>query len=843
MKNILLLIIVIFLCLSNFQVLAQRKIELSGEQTLGVRQVELNTNSSKFNEYRDIRNGLYLQKLRFEFLNTESSWLIEFNGRNLLLDDQFIRARIGDLGNRWSITVNNNKIPHRLSNKALTPFFDRGNGFFTVSERISIGNNGNGTPSLVPTTGQMAVNDSLIADYLGGHLRPVNLGIQREKTSASLELPRLGMLNFNLNYSDERRNGNRSTYGPIGDRPPRTLNIQLPEPVSYTTREVHADAGFITNGFQANVNYLFSMFDNKIESMRWENIFLRPTSDLDYLTTVPGTPRNVSNFAQRSLAPDNFYHNISLSAGLNLPLESRLTTTVALGFMRQDEELLPYSFSTLGGDLNPNFGDGLNWNDPGKLPRRTADAEMKTLRFDMDYKINPISTLNFRPFVRYYKLDNNTPTAQWKYVTQDVAGTDGNVNYRNYRSNLAYAFNKLDFGIDASQYISFWRSTLSVKYTRENIDRKFREANTNENIFNASLRTRPVNRLTLSAGFLYGNRNAGIYDYKVNAQSYWYSFEQGAADVDNPKFLFEDHPDLRKFDVSDRKRNELNFAATFAALDELDLSAAFKYRNDDFDSNVKPVAPLAGTTVPLPNPADANAMTPGQQLGLLKDKRQNIIFNAHFTPSARLNIYAFADREDVTSDSRGMIFNENQRREPSDPAIQAPTALGPWTDPNRIFNVKSEQKTNTLGLGFGYDIIPGKFKFSSDFSLSLTDVDLDYTGYGSDPAFLGRDWETFAFGFNTPATIKHNQYTLNSSLEYQLLDKLTLGFHYLFSKYDLQDWMQAPLGAWVENVGSEFYWRDTSRDNRWGNRLINLGSYLAPSYDVHAGYVSMTFQF
>jgi hypothetical protein len=449
MKKILLSAVVLICGLLSTEILAQDQSEISGEQTFGVRQIDLNINSSKFNEYRDIRDGFYFQELNLEVLNTSNNWLLDVNSKNLLLGDQSIRAKISNLGN-WNLIIYNKKTPHLFSNNAATPYFNEGNGSFTVPDLVAIINDGDdatGTPSLVPTAGQMAVNDSLIAAYIEGRLRPVNLGIQRELTAATLNLPNLGSFKFSLTYSDERRSGDRSTFGPIGDRPPRTLNIQLPEPVQYTTREVYADAEFITTGFQAQVSYLFSMFDNRIESMRWENIYFTPNTGEDYITTVPGTARNVSNFGERTLFPDNFFHNVTLSAGLNLPLDSRLTTTAAIGLMKQDERLLSYSFSTLGGDINPTFGDGLNWNDPNKLPLSSAEAEIRTIRFDLDYSINLISRLNLRPFIRYYKLDNNTPTTEWRYVTQDVAGTDGNVNYRNFRRNLAYAYDKLNFGL------------------------------------------------------------------------------------------------------------------------------------------------------------------------------------------------------------------------------------------------------------------------------------------------------------------------------------------------------------------------------------------------------------
>jgi hypothetical protein len=76
-----------------------------------------------------------------------------------------------------------------------------------------------------------------------------------------------------------------------------------------------------------------------------------------------------------------------------------------------------------------------------------------------------------------------------------------------------------------------------------------------------------------------------------------------------------------------------------------------------------------------------------------------------------------------------------------------------------------------------------------------------------------------------------------------MFEGMVVGLHYLFDKYKIRDWMQEPTGPWVEEVGSEFFLRDTSEDNRWGNRLVNMGSTLGPSYEAHVGYLTMTYKF
>jgi MtrB/PioB family decaheme-associated outer membrane protein len=818
------------------------RIQTSSGFTAGVQQDEISNDSSKFNEYRDIRDGFYLYDLNFEAVDTETGLFLDLRGKNLIRDDQTIDFGLGKYG-LWKLDVNRNETPHNLSNKAMTPFNHQGDGYLAVPALVPIREQG--TVSLVPTAPEMAVNDALIADYLltDGVLHKVDLGTQRDKTSATLTISPLEFLKFRLTYSDERKDGNKISYGPIGDRPPRTLNVQFAEPIDYVTRELRAEADLDLDRFQARLAYHLSDFDNEIETLTWDNIFFSPEVGQDFAIEANGN-RRVSALGQRALAPDNRYHNVSATFGVDLPLASRLAATAAYGWMKQDEKLLPYSamsFVESAANLNPITGevlnpDGLGWNDPARLARRNADAEINTKLFNVDYTINPVKRANLRAFFRYYDLDNETDSDQWRYVTQDTVG--GSPNYRNLRINLPYAYEKQNYGLDASYSLAFWRTTLGLGYEREEFDRDFREADTDENIYRLSLRTQPTDRVLVRAKYLYGDREADGYDFNVTSQSYWYSFAQGSTEVDNPQFLFANHPDLRKFDVSDRERHQFDISATVTPVQSLDLTAAYHYRKDDFDSDVSPVAPLANVDPAiLPNPADANALTPGLQLGLLEEERQNYSLDAYYAPSERWNFSFFANREVIESKIRGMVFNENQRREPSNAGIQDIRQLGPWTDADRLYTNKMEDRTNTFGAGYGFEIIPGKIKLSTDYTYSRGKVDWDYSGYGT------QFEDTFQFAFSSPDTVRHNQYVLNASLEYQMVKNLTFGLHYLFDRFSIKDWMQEPNGPWVEEVGSEFFLRDTSQDNRWGNRLVNMGSTLGPSYEAHVGYLTMTYKF
>jgi len=273
MKKTICLSAAFFLLGSASQAVAENRVESSGGVTLGVQATDEGSNSSKFTEYRDVNDGFNLYELWFDVLDTQTGRFLDFKGKDLLRDDQSLRLRAGDYGN-WSIQIDHKEIPHNLSNKAMTPYIYQGNGIFTVPGIVPI--TADGTPSFVPTTAQMAVNDALIAAWLPDNLRGTDLGTQRDKTGATLNLSFLEQIKFRFNYSNEQKDGSKITNGPIGDRPPRTVNIQLPEPIEYTTQEMRFDAEYTGDWFQTHLSYLFSTFNNDVENHALAEHLLRP---------------------------------------------------------------------------------------------------------------------------------------------------------------------------------------------------------------------------------------------------------------------------------------------------------------------------------------------------------------------------------------------------------------------------------------------------------------------------------------------------------------------------------------------------------------------------------------
>jgi hypothetical protein len=348
-----------------------------------------------------------------------------------------------------------------------------------------------------------------------------------------------------------------------------------------------------------------------------------------------------------------------------------------------------------------------------------------------------------------------------------------------------------------------------------------------------SFRTRPAGWLSLQARYLFGSRDSGVYLYNVTQAGYWYAPSE-ATDQDNPQRTFNNHPDMRRHDVSDRRRHQTDVTVTLTATDTASVSAHVRYRTDDFASDVASVQPLLGTGLP-----DAQAATPGDQLGWLKDARLRYGLDAMWQPIARVTVSAWGGLDRGTGLQRSIEFNENNKQNPS--AVAAAT-LGPWTRATSQWMADFRDRTWSGGTGLRVDVVPERAVLTADYAWSLARIGIEYSGFGV-TSFDGTPLPpTHEFAFTTPPDIREDLKTLILGLELPVKGAVFL-LGYQYERYHLDDWQQGSSFPWVEPVGADTLLRDTSRSHQWGNRLFNLGTSLAPSYRAHIGWIGMRIGF
>ncbi len=788
-------------------------VQTGGFFSAGVQQFDNNTNSSKFAEYRDVRDNLQLLNLRLDVFSPTKNLFMDFSGLNVSRNDQRLGFSAGKLG-AWRANIVWIEIPHVLSNRAQSPYVAEG-GVLRVPQTMAIPFKKLGTAG--PDTPGVLGSDAVMSAYAQAFVRPVAFGNQTNTGTATFQSELGNALSLDVQYNRRNQQGTRLTYGPIGDRPPRTLNIELPEPVDYRTNEVMVGAEHDGGRYQARFEYLLSDFANQVDTLVWQNVYAAPASGATYDVW----DRLVAAYGTRPLYPDNRYHSAMATAGVSTGGSGRLTGTVAYGRLAQNETLVPYAYQ-------------VNVLANSTLPRSTADAEISTLNLAADYSMSLASRLDLRAFVRRSDMDNTTPSDRWQYVTSDATNLNGTVTYVNKRVSLPYATDRMNAGADAT-----WRipgaGNLTLGYEREDLTREFREADTSENILRAGWRARASSWLTLRARYLLGARDGGEYHNQVTQEGYWYTPAE-ATDNNNPQLTFDNHPDMRRYDVSDRRRDLAEFTGSITpAAGRVSISGTVRYRRDDFDSNVAATQPLLNTAF-----ADRQATTPGDQLGLLRDARTQTNVDVFFAPNDRVTLNGFVGWDRGDSRMRSLEFNENNKANPS--AI-ATAELGPWTRGSNQWTANSDDHTTSLGGGATVVLVPDRASLSANYTASFGRIDIEYAGYGV-TNFDGTPFTpTQQFFFQTPPQIKQEFQIVDVRLDLPLVRGVTFFVGYTFDKYLLADWQQETSQLWVEPVGSEYLLRDTSRSYQWGNRLFSMGSYLAPSYTAHIGSVGFSYRF
>jgi len=785
-------------------------LQVSGSVTSAGQQIDNGSNSSKLSEYRDLSRRFFLPAFDLMVRDSDSGWLLDMAAVNAGRRDQSVFVKASRPG-RWALNAQWAEIPHLYSNKAQTPYIDRGGGLFTVPSTIPIALRKLATAA--SDAPLVVADDLLIAQFQANTLRATPLGTQGARGHLSALWHPGKASTLGVAWDRRTITGSKSTFGPIGDRPPRTLNIQLAEPVDRRTDEVTVSAEHRGDRYQLRAEYLYSNFANAVDTMRWQNV---------YATAAPGAEfdawdRIIGTFGARPLAPDNQYHNGLVQAGVELSRAGFLTGSVSIGRLQQDATLL--SYTTASSALTNQT-----------LPRTSAQAEIRTTHLSADYVVAVVPRLTFRAFVRSANTTNDTPSSQWQYVTSDTFNLNGTVSYKNKRVNLPHASDRLFTGGDLTWRLSKARTSLVLGVEREDITREYRETDTAENRLRLTLRTRAGAGVSIRARYLLADRDGDAYDYNVNRASYWYAPADVGTDQDNPVRTFNNHPDMRRYDVADRLRHQTDVTVTLTALERVSLSAYLRYRSDDFDTDVAAVQPLAGTGL-----ADAGALTPGDQLGRLKDTRLRTGIDVFVQPNPRATFTAFVGLDRGTGTQRSLEYNENNKQNPS---VIATAELGPWTRATSQWTSDYTDRTWSGGLGTRLDVVPERAFLTADYTWSLANVAIDFDGFGV------RNWNgspfppNHQFAFSSPPDIREDLKALDLRLELPFR-QVTFLLGYRYETYDLDDWQQGSNQPWVESVGADTLLRDTSRSHQRGNRLFTLGTYLAPSYDAHIGWVGL----
>ena len=322
--------------------------------------------SAKFGDYTGLdKDGAYLLASADGKSTYESGYSLSYDLRDLGLDSRAVRLDGGKQGS-YDFALFYDRIPHSIVDTAETVYGGIGGTSQSLpSDWVRAG-----------STGGMTALDS--------SLHGPDVGFNRDRYGATGSYWWGGKLQFSLDYRRDDRDGTRPTFGSFG-----SVSTQLLRPINDSTDRINATARYEGSKWFAQVGYYASIFDNKAESLRWDNPFNSP---------VPGGTEG-----RMALEPGNDYQEIAFTAGMHgLPWNTVIAVSAATGEGTQDTSFLPYT-------INSSVP-----TDP--LPMSNLGGKVKVNRADFTASMRPIDRLRLRGSVTWDERKNDSKQADFTSI-------------------------------------------------------------------------------------------------------------------------------------------------------------------------------------------------------------------------------------------------------------------------------------------------------------------------------------------------------------------------------------------------------------------------------------------
>jgi MtrB/PioB family decaheme-associated outer membrane protein len=597
---------------------------------------DVDTDSAKFEEYRDLASGFRLRKLHLSGESADGERWLDLRLRNVGRQDARYLFDYGR-ADSYSLFVDYNKIPHRFGNKGRMLFTETGPGRFQIADPVQGALQG-------ALEEQFAVNpfgitfaflDTLLAPYLET-ASEVDLGLRRDRTLARLDFAKSGAVTWQVEVTHENRVGTRPYGASFGFN-----NVtELPEPIDYDTSGalVSGEWGSQRSGLVFGLRH--SAFENNTSTLTWDNPFraIDATDAAAYLSPS-GSSIGGSSTGFADLAPDNKASSFFLSGRTRFGGDWWANGNVSYIQMSQDEPLLPFTLNTAIVGIEHETGATFDPTNPTNLPVRNADTEVDVLSFsgDTGTRLGEDWSLTFR--YRYYDYDNQSPRVEFPgYVRFHAVWEEVP------RITVPYAYTKQDLGAELAWDVTA-TTNLALTYNLQSWDRDFREVDSSdEDILKLSLDSRPSRKASILASYELGDRS--IDGYLVEAQEASFVEPEG----------INNQPGLRKYDEAARETDGYNVLVQLFPADPWNLSFGLTGREEDYDES---------------------------EFGLISDEILQYNFELGYTPSATTNFYLFAHRAD---------------REVFQRARQSGSTVS--TRPLDDWSVLLDEATDTWGLGW-----------------------------------------------------------------------------------------------------------------------------------------------
>jgi MtrB/PioB family decaheme-associated outer membrane protein len=468
--------------------------DLEGTVTLDGRISNISGNKAKFDEYRDIRQGIGAYGgIRLDY-DTEK-YFLNFKTDDIGYDTQYYSLD-GGMWGKFKSYLYYNEIPHNFTFDAKS-FYD------------GVGSNNLTYPTHPPSS-----NISTWKEF--------DYATERKKFGGGFRLEMLKPLFLNVSASREKKDG----IFPIGaaGTSPGGISLELPDPIDYTTDNITLEANYAQKPLFLSLSYFYSQFDNGNRNLFFRN---------------PATANTASTTDAFTLPPDNNYYKLDFKGAVNLPIRSKFSTNLAFSRTKSDADLLnSYVNDVAGGRTN------ITLSDPA------FNGKINTQNIDLVLSSNPISFLDGKVFYKRYKTSNKSDEITITDSTQTPATFTNEDHIFDYKKDTYGT--ELGFRLPAKLYLNTLYNYINTKRKREDIPEN------KDNLYSVDLSWRGLDFIVPKVGYERLHRQAefeGSTDPN-NIETWIRRFDAAAQNRDTYKASIDISPiENLNFDIGYKHKN------------------------------------------------------------------------------------------------------------------------------------------------------------------------------------------------------------------------------------------------------------------------------------------------
>ena len=703
--------------------------------------------NSKFNEYRDLRNGFFVRRFRLHMDDLMGSkYYVDLQSDKSIYRDQ---SYLGTFGawNRFKLQFRYDEIPHTYSSTSRSIYTETGNGILTIPllTRNALQTLAASTslPSTIQTQVVPGLNFFVPAQQrrmgtvlFGFDLTPnwdVAASFAREHDSG---MRPIGMI-FNSSPSASLTGG----YG-----------VEVPEPINYFTNTTKVMTEYAKPRWGVQAGYTGSYFQNHTGTLTFDNPF-RTTDCLAPTNCTNATQGPATGLAD--LYPDNHANYMNFAGTVPLPLKLRLLASISAGWLRQDDPFVPYTSNSL---LEAQTA---------ALPASSLHGQKQTLA--MNYKLIERLGKKFeiKAGYRQYDYNNDTPVLSLTPVQGDMGAPGAD-------ENTPFGYNRKNVEVTGNWYFGK-KSTVKLGYEGEIMDRSHRDVeHSTENGLVAAVDATLPKQLSFRASYRHSSRSPEAYEDEE-------ALATGGGITNDQIFS-------RRFDEAERTRDRGDVQLIYSPTDRLSFSGFGGTLQDNYNhrGGVNSAAALnfvAGTA-------------PDYFLyGVLKDLSYNAGFDADITLTNSISMFAEYswERYDKSMASRYRA-----------PGGATPTPLdcsisGRGCDSaNNDWGSRAREFVHISTVGF--DIHPGKRVYiNTYYSLSAAKGNVSSRPFGDPTITTGPD-KFLLTGTNAavdyPQTVSRNHEGV-VVLKYKLTANLMPKIEYRYQQWDSHDYQTSAMTPYM----------------------------------------------